>query len=56
MDVLEIEWDWSVFRLSDGQRRRVQLLLGLASSPAWQPPYRRRRPPHDYRAGRTHTD
>ena len=30
MDVLEIEWDWSVFRLSDGQRRRVQLLLGLA--------------------------
>jgi CCR4-NOT complex subunit CAF16 len=30
MDVLEVEWDWSIFRLSDGQRRRVQLLLGLA--------------------------
>jgi len=30
MDVLEVEWDWSIYRLSDGQRRRVQLLLGLA--------------------------
>jgi len=30
MDVLEVEWDWCIYRLSDGQRRRVQLLLGLA--------------------------
>ena len=30
MEVLEVEWDWSIYRLSDGQRRRVQLLLGLA--------------------------
>lgn len=30
MEVLEIEWDWHIYRLSDGQRRRVQLLLGLA--------------------------
>ena len=30
MDVLEVEWEWTIYRLSDGQRRRVQLLLGLA--------------------------
>jgi len=30
MEVLEVEWDWKIYRLSDGQRRRVQLLLGLA--------------------------
>lgn len=30
IDVLEIDWDWQIYRLSDGQRRRVQLLLGLA--------------------------
>jgi ABC-type phosphonate transport system ATPase subunit len=30
MELLEVEWDWCIYRLSDGQRRRVQLLLGLA--------------------------
>jgi ABC-type uncharacterized transport system ATPase subunit len=30
MDVLEIEPTWRICRISDGQRRRVQLLLGLA--------------------------
>ncbi len=30
MEVLEVEPDWRIYRLSDGQRRRVQLLLGLA--------------------------
>eukprot|EP00285_Hemiselmis_virescens_P008879 CAMPEP_0173392088 /NCGR_PEP_ID=MMETSP1356-20130122/18752_1 /TAXON_ID=77927 ORGANISM="Hemiselmis virescens, Strain PCC157" /NCGR_SAMPLE_ID=MMETSP1356 /ASSEMBLY_ACC=CAM_ASM_000847 /LENGTH=382 /DNA_ID=CAMNT_0014349807 /DNA_START=29 /DNA_END=1177 /DNA_ORIENTATION=- len=30
MDVLEVESEWSICRVSDGQRRRVQLLLGLA--------------------------
>eukprot|EP00287_Rhodomonas_sp_CCMP768_P032103 CAMPEP_0202854164 /NCGR_PEP_ID=MMETSP1389-20130828/90860_1 /ASSEMBLY_ACC=CAM_ASM_000865 /TAXON_ID=302021 /ORGANISM="Rhodomonas sp., Strain CCMP768" /LENGTH=577 /DNA_ID=CAMNT_0049532745 /DNA_START=76 /DNA_END=1810 /DNA_ORIENTATION=+ len=30
MEVLEVEWEWKIYRLSDGQRRRVQLLLGLA--------------------------
>jgi len=30
LDVLEVERDWSIYRLSDGQRRRVQLLMGLA--------------------------
>jgi len=30
IEVLEVEWDWKIYRLSDGQRRRVQLLLGLA--------------------------
>jgi len=30
MNALEIEEDWRIFRLSDGQRRRVQLMLGLA--------------------------
>jgi CCR4-NOT complex subunit CAF16 len=30
LDVLEVEWDWRINRLSDGQRRRVQIVLGLA--------------------------
>lgn len=30
MEVLEIEEHWKICRISDGQRRRVQLLLGLA--------------------------
>jgi len=30
MDVLEVEWEWRIHQLSDGQRRRVQLVLGLA--------------------------
>mmetsp|Transcript_2931 Transcript_2931/g.8066 ORF Transcript_2931/g.8066 Transcript_2931/m.8066 type:complete len:303 (+) Transcript_2931:683-1591(+) len=30
MEVLEVEPDWRIYRLSDGQRRRVQLLLGLS--------------------------
>ena len=30
LDVLEVETHWRIQRLSDGQRRRVQLVLGLA--------------------------
>uniref|UniRef100_A0A6U4NJT0 ABC transporter domain-containing protein n=1 Tax=Hemiselmis andersenii TaxID=464988 RepID=A0A6U4NJT0_HEMAN len=30
IDVLEVDVNWCICRISDGQRRRVQLLLGLA--------------------------
>ena len=30
MEMMEIERGWRIFRLSDGQRRRVQMLMGLA--------------------------
>ena len=34
IDVLGVDMDWSMRRVSDGQRRRVQILLGLLRRPS----------------------
>lgn len=38
MQVLDIDPEWRMHRVSDGQRRRVQICMGLLKPPEVQPP------------------